>query len=646
MRKILVLIILIVSGLPAAAQSLLISDIPDWVDVVDIPTMDPELYQYVEGGENYLLVDRQVRWIGTVRETYIRVVTEAVNRSGLETIATVSRDFDPAIDTLTMVRLDTIRDGVRTDQRDRVTVDLIRRETRLEQGILDGTLTAYMSVPSVIVGDSVDAAFIWRTEEYFPGYNFAARYQMEYSIPIAMNRVVVNWPDDRAVEFSDAPQELNSSIERNGEFTRYEWIALNQNPQLIDSATPAEYDPWTAIEFSGIKSWNDVSASLAEFYTRPLFVPEMWRDKVNNIAETQASPEARAFAALRLIQDEIRYVGVEVGAGGYFARSPETVVANAYGDCKDKAQLLKIILNDLGVEASVALASLQTGYGVVDRLPSTQPFDHMIVGAELAGGTFWMDPTASYQGGGVNSAVEPDYGYVLPLDNRGRGLVEIGANNKPRHSREMTESFWFTFAGAILTVETEFKGESANWQREYWAATSVENIAIDYLSYYARNYPGIQTVMPPIVDDNRETNVIKISESYLIPQVKLRDFGQLAEFPFISANSYDGYPDLLIGERRDPLAVQHSQNLVHKIQVRNAPIDFEAPGDSEITGPAFAQNFSARSWDGGNMDLIWSYQSRSRSVAAKDVGRVIQDAKAARGSSAFSWDLRAGRNEG
>ena len=45
--------------------------------------------------------------------------------------------------------------------------------------------------------------------------------------------------------------------------------------------------------------------------------------KVDQIAADHATPDARAYAALRLVQDEIRYVSLSVGAGGYFARPPD-----------------------------------------------------------------------------------------------------------------------------------------------------------------------------------------------------------------------------------------------------------------------------------------------------------------------------------
>ncbi len=640
MRRLLVLFLFIWVSSPVAAQSMLRSDVPDWVEVVALPDMKAELYRQVMDGENFRLLDRQVRWVGTVRETYVRVATEVVNRSGLEAIATISRDFDPNIDTLTLVQLDVLRDGVRSSVIDGVTEELIRRETRLESGIIDGTLTAYMTVPGVRVGDIVDTAFVWRSEEYFPGFNFTGRYQLEYSVPVGLNRLVVHWPNERAVDFGEQPEGVEAVVEVGPLATRYEWQMSNLSSRQIDDNSPAEHSPWAAIEISGYESWNDVSASLAGYYLQERAVPDQWRARVDAIAEGYDTDSKRAFAALRLVQDDIRYVGLEVGAGGYFARDPETVVSNAFGDCKDKSLLLKTILQDLGIGSSVALASLEEGYGIIDRLPSAQVFDHMIVGALLGDEMIWMDPTGVYEGGGPRSAMQPDYGYVLPLSNQETTLTKIEVADRPRFFRNMTETFWFSFAGAILSVETVFLGESANWERSYWAGTPVENIANEYLKYYAENYPGIRAINAPEIVDVRGDNQIIVTESYLIPRAYLQEENLYGDFPFISANSFDAIPTVQIGERKDPLAVRPGVQLVHSVRVRNAPIEFIAPDHVEIEGSAFSQNFSAKTWEGGNMDLTWEYQSRVRSVPAGEVRGVIKDAKNAREFSAYSWDFR------
>jgi len=641
MKSIILAILLICNGVIVASQELHYSDVPDWVDVSDLPVMKDALYRYVEDGRNFLLVDRQVRWIGDEQEYYYRIATEILNRTGLEEIAAISRDFDPNIETLTLVQLDVRRNGETLPLRDQVTANLFRRESRLESGIIDGTLTAHIDVPGVRVGDIVDVAFVWRSQEYLPGMNFSGSYSMEYSTPVALARTIVHWPNDREMSLAEVPGFLQSTVVPGKDTTRYEWRVADRIPLYVSNDVPSEYRPWAAINLSSFKTWGSVSDTLNQHYTSSPKVPPSWAAKVDQIAADYETPEGRAFAALQLVQDEIRYVGLEVGAGGYIARSPAQVVANEFGDCKDKSMLLKTILNSLGIEAQVALANLETGYGLKDQLPGLNAFDHMIVGANLDGETFWMDPTATYERGGLNGAIQPDYGYVLPLTNGPDDLVLIDPNRHPQFYQDITETFSFSFVGAMLRVETIYRGQNANWERAYWAANSKNAIFKGFLEYYAQFYPGIERLKDPVLEDQAQANKVIVSESYLIPRLALHKPDLFQNFPFVSAQRFSGIPKTVNKERTGPLALLHRARYKHTVEVRNAPINFLAPDTVKTSSAGFDHFFSARDWDGGNLDLHWNYESKSRTVAPRGLADVIEQANTARELRSFTWDLRS-----
>jgi hypothetical protein len=339
------------------------------------------------------------------------------------------------------------------------------------------------------------------------------------------------------------------------------------------------------------------------------------------------------------VQDRIRAVGLDVGAGGYFARSPGEVEAKGFGDCKDKALLLKTVREALEIEAEVALASLDTGYGLKDGLPRTGAFDHMIVAARLRGRWVFMDPTLTLQGGTGGTAVEPDYGYVLPITEGPDDLVLIEANRQPQFHRSMTETFRFRDDGLYLEVETVLRARSADDEREAWATKSISDIADTYLRYYQSFYPGIRALGDPVLTDRRRGNYVSIRERYLIPPDALHSEALYRDFPFVSDSVFGGYPEPPITDRRDPLRIAHRTRVEHNIPVIDGPIEFTAPDQEFVSGPAFYDRFTARATPGGGLRLRWVYETRARSVPAAQAAAVVQDAEAARGFRAWYWDL-------
>jgi transglutaminase-like putative cysteine protease len=95
--------------------------------------------------------------------------------------------------------------------------------------------------------------------------------------------------------------------------------------------------------------------------------------------------------ALRLVQDQIRYVFLGMNLGGYTPASAETTWARRFGDCKGKTALLVALLRELGIDAEPALVSTTAGDGLDQRLPTLQLFDHVIVRARIDKTIYWLD---------------------------------------------------------------------------------------------------------------------------------------------------------------------------------------------------------------------------------------------------------------
>ena len=92
--------------------------------------------------------------------------------------------------------------------------------------------------------------------------------------------------------------------------------------------------------------------------------------------------------------NEVRYTGLEFGLAGYQPYPCETVWKNRYGDCKDKANLLRAMLRHKGIPAHMVLLK-SGGHGDVEkRNPSWHQFNHAITAVELTPGEFtFCDPT-------------------------------------------------------------------------------------------------------------------------------------------------------------------------------------------------------------------------------------------------------------
>ena len=84
---------------------------------------------------------------------------------------------------------------------------------------------------------------------------------------------------------------------------------------------------------------------------------------------------AKLLAITGFMQDQIRYVAVEMGVGGWQPHPAKDVFRNRYGDCKDKATLLTGMLSAVGIEAYPVLVDFDHR---IDPAMPTHFADHMI----------------------------------------------------------------------------------------------------------------------------------------------------------------------------------------------------------------------------------------------------------------------------
>ena len=94
------------------------------------------------------------------------------------------------------------------------------------------------------------------------------------------------------------------------------------------------------------------------------------------IAAEHSDPAGRAAAVLQLVQREIRYLGIEVGAGSHAPCAPALVCQRRFGDGKDKALLMVALLEALGVEAAPALVDTDVDADLLESNDFLPPPPH------------------------------------------------------------------------------------------------------------------------------------------------------------------------------------------------------------------------------------------------------------------------------
>ena len=125
-----------------------------------------------------------------------------------------------------------------------------------------------------------------------------------------------------------------------------------------------------------------------------VIVDDTIRAKARELTAQATTDEARIQALYEFVARDIRYVSLSFGIGRFAPHPAPEVLANRYGDCKDKHTLLAALLQAVGVEAWPALAN--AGRRVDPKMPSPSEFNHLITVIRRGSSPadwIWLDTT-------------------------------------------------------------------------------------------------------------------------------------------------------------------------------------------------------------------------------------------------------------
>jgi hypothetical protein len=335
-------------------------------------------------------------------------------------------------------------------------------------------------------------------------------------------------------------------------------------PAVVDEGEyPAWYQPFSQAQVAPHRGWDEVVAWALPLYPRGQSLPADLEGKVQRWARLD-SPQARLSAALRLVQDEVRYFGREIGDSSHRPSAPADTWERRYGDCKDKAYLLATLLERLDIDAVPALVSMQRGRAIKSYIPSASDFDHVVVRAQIDGGPVWVDATASLQGGDPRNSDLSQFGVALPVEPGRDALQAIEPPLASARGVNVDQTFAPSSEGTetLLAVETTYRGMRADRVRNMLAHTTVEDLSRQWADYYRKLYGQIRVEEPVAVSDDRDANVVVLAEHYVLLQ------------PFIRENTRTWALDVNAENLQAVSALPSSMSRTGPLELGDAPMKF------------------------------------------------------------------------
>jgi hypothetical protein len=557
----------------------------DWVVPVAPPEVPAADSAEAFGGGQVLLVDRQVH--AERAETFLHVAHRVLSEAGLQALSKLEIEFDPGYQTVFVHGIEVIRDGSRQSRMrlDRFTVVAMERDQ--ERSIYNGTMQAVLHFEDIRVGDTIEYAYSMRGDHpVYRGVAWAC-IPLGYATPVGLLHHRLLASSGRPIVLkahAGAPPPETHDLGGQREWV---WRLSNLKGCSLEDRVPGWCLPFPFYQVSDRDSWSAVSAWARGLFPEPESSDFLLESRVHQLLRAFGTPEERTIAALRFVQGEVRYLAFPEGSSPHRAKSPENVLHQRYGDCKDKSWLLCNLLRRMGIDAVPALVNSRLGRNIEALTPTIHAFNHCIVRVTVNGRRRWCDPTLPRQGGRYDSVSIPDFGLALEVADGVASLAEV--DGSPPSTSTTVESFELcpTSSSVQLNVETVYSGLAADMHRHLLAAQGAAAIGQQFQSFYASHFGELETGRPIAVSDDTEKNTLAIQESYRIADPWKADEAD-SDMKQLRVLAHSLFPELplpAVIQRAFPFALGPPVEIVYRAEVHGAALP---PADEErltIDGP-------------------------------------------------------------
>lgn len=277
-----------------------------------------------------------------------------------------------------------------------------------------------------------------------PGYpcTIEIRYQQNVSSYLTLPSWSFNNPDEAVITSRYSvlvPQDLDIRqrtrgsnlapvITTEGKKKKYYWEMSTIPAQQAEKGASRDYTAFPVVELAPNKfeydgypgnfaTWADFGRWNYPMYESAAPFDESRKAAINGILQGAASQKEKIARLYKYMQDNLRYVSIQLGIGGFKPFDVAFVDKMKYGDCKALSNYMRNMLKVAGIESYPALVYGGTRYEPLDPVFPAIRFNHVILCAIADGDSTWLECTSSdNDAGSLGTFTENRYALLLTPD--------------------------------------------------------------------------------------------------------------------------------------------------------------------------------------------------------------------------------------
>ncbi len=259
--------------------------------------------------------------------------------------------------------------------------------------------TFYVQFPRLEPNDVVELRY--RIEDMTPRNEYADYFgdlaYLQQDEPVRNAEYVLISPRARSVHFDSNLAQLLKHQSKETNDTHIDWFTADDlNPIHPEPHMPSYGELSGFIHLSTFDSWESLGRWYWGFIKDQFDADEETRRLALRIAGAAKTEAEKVQAVYDWVVQNTRYVALEFGVYGYKPHRAVQTLTRGWGDCKDKATAIIVLLKNLGIESRFVAVRTQLRGDLASSVASLAPFDHAI--AFVPSLNWYLDGTAEESG--------------------------------------------------------------------------------------------------------------------------------------------------------------------------------------------------------------------------------------------------------
>ncbi len=253
----------------------------------------------------------------------------------------------------------------------------------------------HISVPALRPGDVLEYRFIRTIADPITPGQFWTSYNFADKGIVLDEQLEIDVPKDRQIKLKTKPG-FEAKVRDEGDRRIYVWtharLSDDEAAKKKKKTNPHKRgDQIPSVELTTYKSWEELGAWYASLEKDRRVPDAKVKAEADALVKGKTDDMAKVKALYDYVSRNIRYVSLSFGLGRIQPHAASEVLANGYGDCKDKNTLLAALLAAEGFHSTSVLIGSQLKLD--PEVPSPSQFDHVITRVPVDGKEIWLDST-------------------------------------------------------------------------------------------------------------------------------------------------------------------------------------------------------------------------------------------------------------